>query len=67
MVVSYSIVTLVFITFDRSDHRPSFILICENFPALTDRLREGGDEPLIGVAVSSLPLFKRLARPGRSD
>jgi hypothetical protein len=51
MVVSYSVVTLVFITFDRSDHRRSFILICE-CSASTVWCRQSWNESLAGLVVS---------------
>jgi hypothetical protein len=43
MVVSYSVVTLVFITFDRSDLGLCFVLICE-CRAFMVSCRQGGIE-----------------------
>jgi hypothetical protein len=51
MVVSYSVVTLVFITFDRSDHGRSFILICE-CSVSTVWCRQSWNESLAGLVVS---------------
>jgi hypothetical protein len=51
MVVSYSVVTLVFITFDRSDLGFCFVLICEG-PAFMVWCRQGGIELLTGLTVS---------------
>jgi hypothetical protein len=51
MVVSYSVVTLVFITFDRSDLGLCFALICE-CPACMAWCKYGGIELLTGLVVS---------------